>query len=123
MVENELPTVFQLHAYELLKTIIGCVRSEHVHDVKDCYLQFSDVGIGLRSVTRREVFAPLGKTKKLNQSLCKRVPELYNKLVKISMLPDCTLIRSMSGEVVKHFRHNFLRNFILCNRDLVDCVQ
>ena len=62
------------------------------------------------------------KPKKLNHSLCKRVPELYNKLVKVSMLPDCTLIRSMSDEVVKHFRHNFLRNFILGNRDLVDFV-
>ena len=122
MVENELPTVYELHVYELLKTIIGCVRSEHVHDEKECYLQFIDVGIGLRSVTRREVFVPFGKTKKLNHSLCKRVPELYNKLVKVSMLPDCTLIRSMSDEVVKHFRHNFLRNFILGNRDLVDFV-
>ena len=84
--------------------------------------QFRDVGFGLRSVTRREVFVPFGKTKKLNHSLCKRVPELYNKLVKVSMLPDCTLIRFMSDEVVKHFRHNFLRNFILGNRDLVDFV-
>ena len=122
LVENELPTVYELHVYELLKTIIGCVRSEHVHDEKECYLQFSDVGIGLRSVTRREVFVPFGKTKKLNHSLCKRVSELYNKLVKVSMLPDCTLIRSMSDEVGKHFRHNFLRNFILGNRNLVDFV-
>ena len=29
MVENELPTVYELHVYELLKTIIGCVRSDH----------------------------------------------------------------------------------------------
>ena len=38
------------------------------------------------------------------------------------MLPDCTLIRSMSDEVVKYFRHNILRNFILGIRDLVDFV-
>ena len=122
MVENELPTVYEFHIYELLKTIIGCVRSEHVHDTKDCYLKFSDVGFGLRSITRREVHVPFAKTKKLNHSLCKRVPELYNKLVKVSMLPDCNLIRSMSDEVVRHYRHNFLRNFILGNRDLVDFV-
>ena len=59
---------------------------------------------------------------KNNHSLCKRVPEFYTKLVKVSMLPDCTFIRSMSDEVVKHFRDNFLRNFILGNRDLVDFV-
>ena len=63
MVENELSTVYELQVYELLKTIIGCVRSEHAHDEKDCYLQFIDVGIGLRSVTRGEVFVPFGKTK------------------------------------------------------------
>ena len=90
--------------------------------MKKTYLQFSDVGIVLRSVTKREVFVQLGRTKKLNHSLCKRVPELYNKLVKLSILPDCSLIRSMSDEVVKHFHHNFLRNFILGNRDLVDFV-
>ena len=33
-VENELPTVYELHVCELLKTIIGCERSEHVHDKK-----------------------------------------------------------------------------------------
>ena len=68
MVENELPTVYELHIYELLKTIIGCVRSEHVHDKKDCYFQFSDVGFALRSVTRREVHVPFGKSKKLIHS-------------------------------------------------------
>ena len=78
MVENELPTAYELHVYELLKTLIGCVRSEHVHDTKDYYLQVSDVGFGHRSVTRREVHVPFGKTNKLNHSLCKRVPELYN---------------------------------------------
>ena len=61
---------------------------------------------------------PLEKQKKLNHSLCERVPELHNKLVKVSMLSDCTLIRSMSDKVVKHFHHTFLRNFILGNGDL-----
>ena len=65
---------------------------------------------------------PSEKRKKLNHSLCKFVPQLYDKLVKVSMLPDCTLIRSMSDEGIKHFRHNFLRNFSLCNRDLKNFV-
>ena len=47
---------------------------------------------------------------------------VYLNSITIFMLPDCTLIRSVSDEVVKHFRHNLLRDFILGNRDLVDFV-
>ena len=31
MIENELPTIYELQVYELIRFVLYCVREEHIH--------------------------------------------------------------------------------------------
>ena len=71
MVANELPTVYELHFYELLKFIVKSIRCEHQYETFNSLLVPRCFGYELRSAKRNEVCVPFGKTRKLDHSLQK----------------------------------------------------
>ena len=122
MVANELPTVYELHVYEFLKFILKSIRCEHHYETFNSLLVPSWFGYELRSPKRNEVCVPFGKTRKLDHSLQKRIPELYNKLMQTSILAQSGEICSFDDKNVYRFCHEFFRNIVLGNQDIVDFV-
>ena len=88
MVDNEVATVYDLHIYEVFKFILSCVRNEHIRESLNNLLKFRVSRDNLRSTARDEAWAPLSNTKKLDHALAKRVPALYNKFIRLILLPD-----------------------------------
>ena len=122
MYRNELPTVYELHYYELLKFVLCCIRQEHSHDFLNGFLTKIDTKYFLRSSSRHQSAVPLGSSKKFDHSLAKRVPELYNKLSKIGVLPRKSTIRSFSLLQIIQYRHSTFKSFTLGNAELIDFV-
>ena len=122
MSQNELPTVYELHVYELLKFVLCCIRQEHSHDFLNSILSEIDIKYCLRSVSRHQSAVPFGSRKKFNHSLAKRVPKFYNKLTQIGILPEKSTIQSFSLHQMKQYSHNTFKSFILGNTELIDFV-
>ena len=71
---------------------------------------------GRRKETKR---VPIGKTRKLDHSLQKRIPELYSKLIHTSILAQSDEICSCDDKNVNRYCHEFFRNFVLATRTLI----
>ena len=69
MTEHELPTVYELHIYELFKFVLTCIREEHSHKSLNEMLTPQNFNYSLRSMVRLESSVPFGNTKKFNHSL------------------------------------------------------
>ena len=122
MLRNELPTVFELHLYELLKFTLNCLGGEHSHRSLNDILRLQSANYSLRSVKRQDAIVPFGNMKKLEQSLSKRILLFYNRLNAVAVLPSLETIMDMSEVQVSNFKHEFCRTFILGNSDFVQSV-
>ena len=118
MLRNELPTVYELHVYELSKYTLNCLRGERSHRSLNNLLRL----LSLRSVKRQDAIVPFGNMKKLEQSLSKRIPLFYNRLNAAAVLPSLETIMDMSEVQVSNFKQEFCRTFILGNSDFVQSV-
>ena len=101
MIDNEVATLYELHIYEVFKLILSCPRSEHVHESLNNSLKFPVSRYNLKSIARDEAWVPLSNTKKLDHALPKRVPALYNKFIRLGLLPGTKTIQSFSDYELK----------------------
>ena len=109
MIDNEVARVCELHIYEVFKFILSCARNEHVHESLNNLVKFPVSRYNLRSTARDEEWVPLSNTKKLDQALAKRVPALYNKFIRLGLLPETKTLQSFSDYELKNFRHKFFQ--------------
>ena len=112
MVENELPTVYELHLYELLKFISKSVRNEHFHEPFNKLLLPLNLSYNFRSVKRNAAQVPFSTTKKHEHSLSKIIPELYNRFILTSLLPNVEAIQSLNECAIKKFTSQFFSKTI-----------
>ena len=104
--ENELPTAYELHIFELFEFVLTCIREEHSRKSLNELLTPQNCIYCLRSVARLESSGPCGNTKKLNHSLAKRIPNLCNNLSRNGILVDNSAQKSYSLYQIIQYRHN-----------------
>ena len=122
MASHELPTVYELHIYEIIKLIINAICEKQSVPFLNHFLEQQSKPYSLRKTSVEHSIVPYTRYASDKQSFKFRIPLLLNKLYKWTVFPESSAIKSWTPHYQQFFCHLVLRNYIIDNQELIDAV-
>ena len=113
----EISTVFQFHAFEILKFLIRSITQNHGKKYLNDLLCYENSLRSTRRSAQNLLKVPAPKSKPIKQSIKYRGSVLHNAMVSAAVLPENVVTRN--SEQIQLYYHKRKSSFILNNGELI----